>query len=276
MISPYVANSGSDDEDVVGMIPLSDYHKRNMRRPKWTRIYELHVPRPGGAPFDHPWCGFCMMRVRAECDLQCGSGTWPHWCGFCEPRRSEWCSRLCRNARLLHFWHNLRFIVHIGHNVCECYLPCSWCADEAITGCETCGLDFGPPSVLCNLCDDVMKTCRLCMGVHYVKGLGRPRPPYDATRLALRRSLRSCIVCGLGGITTKCGGCRLMPYCSIACQHLDWPNHKVICKTMRGPVAVMWIYPWQTPRVDACRAWSMRGLDRQSRFAACFGSLEPF
>ncbi|KAF2826012.1 hypothetical protein CC86DRAFT_370836 [Ophiobolus disseminans] len=39
-----------------------------------------------------------------------------------------------------------------------------------------------------------------------------------------------CTMCEVKG-TLKCSGCESMHYCSKKCQKLDWPIHRVICKT---------------------------------------------
>ena len=31
----------------------------------------------------------------------------------------------------------------------------------------------------------------------------------------------------------RCGGCRLVRYCSVACQTADWPSHKAACQELR-------------------------------------------
>ena len=39
----------------------------------------------------------------------------------------------------------------------------------------------------------------------------------------------TCAICGLDG-TKKCGACKAIIYCSVACQKADWKQHKSICK----------------------------------------------
>ncbi len=46
------------------------------------------------------------------------------------------------------------------------------------------------------------------------------------------QSFRNCSSCGEVA-TTKCGGCKLKPYCSKECQSKEWPEHKTTCQDER-------------------------------------------
>lgn len=41
---------------------------------------------------------------------------------------------------------------------------------------------------------------------------------------------RFCAMCEMDG-TQQCNYCRAIRYCSRECQKLDWPLHKLLCKT---------------------------------------------
>jgi hypothetical protein len=47
---------------------------------------------------------------------------------------------------------------------------------------------------------------------------------------------RGCCICGkkeAEGKEKLCGGCRSISYCGTEHQKLDWPQHKLFCKTMK-------------------------------------------
>jgi hypothetical protein len=41
-----------------------------------------------------------------------------------------------------------------------------------------------------------------------------------------------CEICGKVGINI-CSSCKHIRYCSKECQREDWPNHKVLCKSLK-------------------------------------------
>lgn len=41
---------------------------------------------------------------------------------------------------------------------------------------------------------------------------------------------RICVMCDNDG-AQQCTSCRAIRYCSTECQKLDWPLHKLVCKT---------------------------------------------
>jgi len=43
----------------------------------------------------------------------------------------------------------------------------------------------------------------------------------------------TCAACGATGRLKKCS-CRTVRYCSVACQHQHWPEHKEACRAARG------------------------------------------
>ena len=46
-----------------------------------------------------------------------------------------------------------------------------------------------------------------------------------------KKAARVCEKCGKSATTTKrCGGCKLVRYCSEECQLGDWKEHKKSCK----------------------------------------------
>jgi hypothetical protein len=61
--------------------------------------------------------------------------------------------------------------------------------------------------------------------------------------LRIKMPWKHCFVCG--NVTFKeqgydaCGGCRLVCYCSTACQKLDWQTHKAICLANRDSQTIM-------------------------------------
>ncbi|KAI9325627.1 hypothetical protein BDR26DRAFT_878961 [Obelidium mucronatum] len=53
-----------------------------------------------------------------------------------------------------------------------------------------------------------------------MNGNNKPQHKFGAT----------CHVCFAGGSTKKCSECRVIRYCSEACQKAHWPAHKLMCK----------------------------------------------
>jgi MYND finger len=35
-------------------------------------------------------------------------------------------------------------------------------------------------------------------------------------------------------VLSQCSGCRMVKYCSAACQKKDWPNHKKFCRSFQA------------------------------------------
>ncbi|KAF5827114.1 hypothetical protein DUNSADRAFT_1310 [Dunaliella salina] len=56
--------------------------------------------------------------------------------------------------------------------------------------------------------------------------------PTAETPKASSSKTRACAECGKadGGPLLRCGGCRIVRYCSAACQLKAWPKHKKLCK----------------------------------------------
>jgi len=58
-----------------------------------------------------------------------------------------------------------------------------------------------------------------------------PLPLKSPSPLSPTAGLNLCEKCGKSATTTKrCGGCKLVRYCSQECQLQDWRAHKVDCK----------------------------------------------
>jgi hypothetical protein len=43
------------------------------------------------------------------------------------------------------------------------------------------------------------------------------------------------LVAGCKGV--RCGGCQVARYCSLACQQVDWPWHRHVCRRLAGAAA---------------------------------------
>jgi len=60
--------------------------------------------------------------------------------------------------------------------------------------------------------------------------------PSDSTKLPLTSSCAVCNEDATGDkafVMSRCGGCRLIRYCSPKCQKGDWPRHKKVCKVIK-------------------------------------------
>jgi hypothetical protein len=44
---------------------------------------------------------------------------------------------------------------------------------------------------------------------------------------------KNCIICGSAENLSTCSGCKVVLYCSVACQTEDWPTHRTPCKLRR-------------------------------------------
>ncbi len=69
-------------------------------------------------------------------------------------------------------------------------------------------------------------------------GMKWERDMRKETAAALRRveeSVYRCAVCGSVGTAEaklqRCGSCKRVEYCSVACQRADWKAHKPLCKS---------------------------------------------
>jgi len=57
----------------------------------------------------------------------------------------------------------------------------------------------------------------------------------SSTRVRPKGTNEQCFKCNRHSSATKyCGGCKHAVYCTSTCQKEDWPNHKLICKSVRG------------------------------------------
>ena len=60
------------------------------------------------------------------------------------------------------------------------------------------------------------------------------RDDYSLCTLA---PMEKCAVCGKQGKASaipRCSRCKMIRYCSRACQSRDWPHHKTACKADAG------------------------------------------
>ena len=59
------------------------------------------------------------------------------------------------------------------------------------------------------------------------------RIPPDARSVDVRKHGGLCDVCGAGA-SNRCGGCKMIYYCSKKCQLAGFPEHKKICRSSRS------------------------------------------
>ena len=252
------------------MIPVFEDQACAMIAPVWTSCgVTANAAVPGIKPYGRGrWCGACRSVGRRLCSDDCEvTVAGEAWCGLCVGVAGQFCAMDCYRERLLnplaYIGFYRRSLPTYGAN------PCSWCAGSAGCWCESCDQGPGPATALCHQCDDSLVACRLCWADNYVRERGRVRAPPDAARRYA--DYKVCAGCGDSG-DKKCGRCKTVHYCSESCQLNDWERHRPVCSMLRKPIKVLWVYPWQEPRVRALRDWAtLKGTAVEKRFYRCFG-----
>ena len=70
----------------------------------------------------------------------------------------------------------------------------------------------------------------------------------NATRSGQNETVKKCSNCDAEQPAKACGACKIVYYCSQACQRHDWSKHKAACKNV-APRAPLYVAPYQEPKM---------------------------